>query len=172
MSDTDNSQTERRKISLEEDLKFRRPNGTFMPGHPSTGSPKGALSRKTILARKIAGSLGEERYRAAYSKLADLAERGDVAAIKLLMEHGWGKPRHTPEPMDTSLDLPPLTDSKSLVVAADIVIQAMVSGSLEPEHGKGLLEAIETARKALDTHTILERLDALERDRDQMDRLN
>ncbi len=74
--------------------------------------------------------------------------------------------------MDTGLDLPPLTDSKSLVAAADMVVQAMVSGTLDLEHGKGLLEAIETARKALDTNEILERMDALEKNRAQMDRLN
>ena len=159
---------------VKEDLAHRDEKGRWMKGHRvyGGGKVKGQIGWKAKLARKMAESLTPDQYASIYRKVAILASKGDVQAAKLIFERGAGKPGMTPEPMDANLELPPLTDSKSIVIAAGIVVDAMASGILDPDHASKLLDAIEVARKAVDTHEVLDRLERLERDHDQMDRMN
>ena len=114
-------------------------------------------------------SLTETQYFEVFAKMQRLGASGDVAAARVVIDHGAGKPNPTPpDPMEADLELPPLTDSKSILEAVGIVVDALASGVIDPEHATKLLDAIEGARKAVDTHSVIERIEALERDRDQL----
>ena len=73
------------------DEQERNTNGTWKAGHKSTGGRKSVLDedeKKRLMTKAIP----LKRRLAILDKLGAMAEKGNIAAIKLVLEYLYGKP--------------------------------------------------------------------------------
>jgi hypothetical protein len=123
-------------------------------GNPA-GRPRGARNRATILMQNLLA----DRAEAIGRKAVELAEEGDIAAIRLCMDRL--APARKDEPV--IVDLPPLdTAADSVAAAATIVAAVAAAGDLAPSQAADLAKVVDIYVRALETKGFEERLAKLE----------
>ena len=81
----------------------RDARGRFAPGNP--GGPGNPFARQVAALRQaFVRAVPPERIERIASKMADLADAGDVQAAKLVMAYAIGKPQPAPEPDKMDVD--------------------------------------------------------------------
>jgi hypothetical protein len=89
-------------------------------------------------------------------KLILLAEDGDLAAMKLLVDKGLP----TPKPQVMSIVLPA---TGTLASKGDRIIKAMMAGELAPDVGSQLLSALHVQAGTIDMTDVAQRLERIEK---------
>jgi len=110
-------------------------------GNPA-GRPRGSRNRTTILMQ----GLLTERAEAIGRKVIQLAEDGDIAALRLCMERLAPAPKG--EPVD--FELPLLEKPADSVAAAATIVAAVASGDLTPSEAGELAKVIDIYMRALE----------------------
>jgi Family of unknown function (DUF5681) len=122
-------------------------------GNPA-GRPRGARSRTTILMQNLL----TERAEAIGRKVIELAEQGDIAAIRLCLDRL--APVRKDEPV--AVELPPLEKPTDSVAAAATIVAAVAAGDLTPAEAADLAKVVDIYVRALDSKGFDERLTELE----------
>jgi hypothetical protein len=88
---------------------YRNPDGTFAPGNPGGGRPKGSVSLKRELLKQLseAGEDGKTIAERLVEKTIADALAGDSQSRKLAWEYIEGKPN---QPTDVNLNIVPIVD--------------------------------------------------------------
>jgi uncharacterized protein DUF5681 len=123
-------------------------------GNPS-GRPRGALNRATVLAQELLAA----RVEGIAAKLIDLAEGGDMRAIRVCMERLMPVIKHQP----IAVELPPIEKPADSVEAAASIAAAVAAGELTATEAAELAKVIDTYVGALATRGFDERLTKLEK---------
>jgi Family of unknown function (DUF5681) len=122
-------------------------------GNPS-GRPRGALNRATVLAQELLAA----RVESIAAKLIELAEGGDMRAIRVCMDRLVPAIKHQP----IAVELPPLEKPADSVEAAASIAAAVAAGELTATEAAELAKLIDVYVRALDGKGFDERLTKLE----------
>jgi Family of unknown function (DUF5681) len=122
-------------------------------GNPA-GRPRGALNRATVLAQELLAARVEN----IANKLIELAEGGDMRAIRVCMERLVPATRHQP----IAVELPPVERPADSVEAAAAIAAAVAAGELTATEAAKLAKVVEVYVRALDSKGFDERLGKLE----------
>ena len=122
-------------------------------GNPS-GRPRGALNRATVLAQELLSA----RVEGIAGKLIELAEGGDMRAIRVCMDRLAPVIKHQP----IAVELPPIEKPADSVEAAASIAAAVAAGELTATEAAELAKVIDVYVRALDGKGFDERLTKLE----------
>lgn len=140
----------------------RQPDGKFLPGHGvrSPGNPH--TQRICEYRNAIKAAVTEEDLHRVFTVLKRLALRGDIDAIRELLNRTLGKARVSESLTD--IDLPELASTKDAVMASNAILAAVRSGRLGTDDAAKLAALVELTRRTLETDQLAERLAVLERE--------
>ena len=124
-------------------------------GNPS-GRPRGALNRATVLAQELLAA----RVESIAGKLIELAEGGDMRAIRVCMERLVPVIKH----QSIAVELPPIEKPADSVEAAAAIAAAVAAGELTATEAAKLAKVVEVYVRALDSKGFDERLGKLEKE--------
>ena len=110
---------------------------------PNVGRPAGARNKKHRELEKYARSRSMELL----AKICDAAEKGDMAAAKIIMDRVWPRPRTAP----MSCDLPKTETPADVRGAMLDVLQRVSRGEITSDDGAALVSMM---RDVLDAHSI------------------
>jgi len=119
-----------------------------------TGRPRGALNRATVLAQ----TLLSERAESIAGKVIELAERGDMTALRVCMDRLVPVIKHQP----IAVELPPIEKPADSVDAAASIAAAVAAGELTATEAAELAKVVDVYVRALDSKGFDERLSKLE----------
>lgn len=122
-------------------------------GNPA-GRPRGALNRATVLAQELLSA----RVESIAGKLVELAERGDMRAIRVCMDRLVPVIKHQP----IAVELPPIEKAADSVEAAASIAAAVAAGELTATEAAQLAKVVDVYVGALATRGFDERLSKLE----------
>ena len=122
-------------------------------GNPA-GRPRGALNRATVLAQELLSA----RVESIAGKLIELAEGGDMRAIRVCMD------RLVPAIKDQpiAVELPPIEKPADSVEAVASIAAAVAAGDLTATEAAQLAKIVDVYVRALDSRGFNERLSKLE----------
>src|SRR5262245_1886149 len=123
-------------------------------GNPA-GRPRGIVNRATALAQ----TLLSERAEGIARKVIELAEAGDMAAIRVCMERLVPPIKHHP----VAVELPPLENAVDSVEAMASIAAAVAAGDLTAAEAAELAKVVNVYVGALASKAFEERLSALEK---------
>ena len=116
-------------------------------GNPA-GRPRGALNRATVLAQ----TLLSERAESIAGKVIELAERGDMTALRVCMDRLVPVIKHQP----IAVELPPIEKPADSVDAAASIAAAVAAAELA--------KVVDVYVRAVDSRGFDERLSTLEKE--------
>ena len=123
-------------------------------GNPS-GRPRGALNRATVLAQELLSA----RVESIAGKLIELAEGGDMRAIRVCMERLMPVIKHQP----IAVELPPIENAADSVEAVATIAAAVAAGELTATEAAELAKVVDAYVGALASREFEERLSKLEK---------
>jgi len=123
-------------------------------GNPA-GRPRGIVNRATALAQNLLS----ERAEGIARKVIELAEEGDMAAIRVCMERLVPPIKHQP----VAVELPPIEKPADSVEALASIAAAVAAGDLTAAEAAELAKVVDVYVRALDSKGFNERLSALEK---------
>ncbi|HEY1430219.1 MAG TPA: DUF5681 domain-containing protein [Stellaceae bacterium] len=124
-------------------------------GNPA-GRPRGALNRATVLAQ----TLLSERAESIAGKVIELAERGDMTALRVCMDRLVPVIKHQP----IAVELPPIEKPADSVDAAASIAAAVAAGELTATEAAELAKVVDVYVRAVDSRGFDERLSKLEKE--------
>jgi Family of unknown function (DUF5681) len=124
-------------------------------GNPA-GRPRGALNRATVLAQNLL-SEGAERIA---GKVIELAEQGDMTALRVCMDRLVPVIKHQP----IAVELPPIEKPADSVEAVASIAAAVAAGDLTATEAAELAKVVDVYVRALDSRGFNERLSKLEKE--------
>jgi hypothetical protein len=134
---------ENRKIQELKAMPFQKGQS----GNPA-GRPRGALNRATVLAQ----TLLSERAESIAGKVIELAERGDMTALRVCMDRLVPVIKHQP----IAVELPPIEKPADSVDAAASIAAAVAAAELA--------KVVDVYVRAVDSRGFDERLSKLEKE--------
>ena len=120
----------------------------------SSGRPRGSLNRATVLAQELLSA----RVESIAGKLIELAESGDMRAIRVCMERLMPVIKHQP----IAVELPPIEKAADSVEAVASIAAAVAAGELTATEAAELAKVVDVYVGALATRGFDERLTKLE----------
>jgi F0F1-type ATP synthase gamma subunit len=124
-------------------------------GNPA-GRPRGIVNRATALAQNLLSEHAEWIAR----KVIELAEAGDMTAIRVCMERLVPPIKHQP----VAVELPPIEKPADSVEAMASIAAAVAAGDLTAAEAAELAKVVDVYVRALDSKGFNERLSALEKE--------
>jgi len=124
-------------------------------GNPA-GRPRGSLNRATVLAQELLSA----RVESIAGKLIELAERGDMRAIRVCMDRLVPMVKHQP----IAVELPPIEKPADSVEAAASIAAAVAAGELTATEAAQLAKVVDVYVSALASKGFDERLSKLEKE--------
>jgi hypothetical protein len=131
----------------------------FEPGNP--GRPRGSKNKVTQVVEQLAEGQAEQLVQ----KVLDLAKRGDVACLRMVLDRVWPLRKGRP----VSVDMPPINTSQDLFPAIASIWTAICEGRLTPDEASALSIVVERSIQAIELHDITRRITALEEARARRD---
>jgi hypothetical protein len=142
---------------------LRKPRGRpFQPGN--SGRPPGSKNKTTQMAEQLAAGQAEQLVQ----KALELAQAGNVAALRMVLDRVW--PPRRGRPVDFAM--PPINASEDLFPAIASIWTAIREGRLTPEEATALLLLAERSMAIMSQQEVLKRIEALEQDRELRDATN
>ena len=132
------------------------PPKAWKPGESGNlaGKPIGARNKAT----RMVLALMEGGAETITKKVIELAEAGDLAAARLVIERLAPPVRERP----ITLDLPDTATAEGVSKAQQIVLEAVGNGDLLPGEGQVVAGILDARRKSLETEELERRIAALE----------
>jgi hypothetical protein len=138
-----------RKIQEKTAMRFQQGQS----GNPS-GRPRGALNRATVLAQELLSA----RVERIAGKLIELAEGGDMRAIRVCMDRLVPAIKGQP----IAVELPPIENAADSVEAVATIAAAVAAGELTATEAAELAKVVDSYVGALASREFEERLTKLE----------
>jgi len=126
-------------------------------GNPS-GRPRGARNRVTLAVESLLDGQAEQLTQTAIDK----ALAGDSTAMKICMDRIAPLRKGRPVP----LDIPEITDARSLADAGAVVGNALAAGELSSDEAAGVLSTLDAIKRLYETSELEQRIVALEESRE------
>ncbi len=123
-----------------------------------SGNPKGMATGSRHKATLILDQIGAEAGVSILQAVVHAAERGDMAAARIILDRAWPVRRGRP----VCLDLAAPCTAADLAEAGAVVVREMARGTLTPEEGASVTAVIEAQRRIIETTELERRLAALE----------
>jgi hypothetical protein len=140
----------------------RKPRGRpFKPGNP--GRPLGSKNRVTQTLEQLAEGQAEQLF----EKVRELAQAGDVACLRMLLDRLWPPRKGQP----VNVVMPPINTSQDVLRAIASIWTAIREGHLTPDEASALSIVIDRSIPAIELLDITKRIAALEA-RDKRDEKN
>jgi len=141
-----------------------KPRGRpFQPGNP--GRPVGSKNRTTQLLERLAEGEAEQIFQTVLEK----AKAGGDACLRMLMDRIWPPRKGQPVKLD---NMPPLKTPTDVLNAMLLLWSAIGAGHFTPDEASALSLVAERSMQVLIQQEILERIEALEKDRELRDAAN
>ena len=134
----------------------------FQPGNP--GRPPGSKNKTTRILEELAEGQAEQLVQ----KMLELALAGDVSCLRMALERLWSPRKGHP----VELDIPPLKTSTDVLNGIISLRNAIAEGRLTPDEASALSLVAERSMGVIGQHEILQRIEALEKDRELRDAAN
>jgi hypothetical protein len=134
----------------------------FKPGNP--GRPSGSKNKVTQIVEQLAEGQAEQLVQ----KVLELAQAGDVACLRMMLDRVWPPRKGQP----VNVVMPPINTSQDVFPAIASIWTAIREGRLTPEEASALSIVIDRSIQAIELHDITKRLVALEEARDKRDEKN
>jgi hypothetical protein len=130
--------------------------GKFQKGQSGNpfGRPKGVRNKAILLAEKLLENETDEICRQAI----ELAKKGNIQAIKIILDRILPPRKETP----ITIDLPVMKASTDILEAINQVTLAICCGKISPSEGETLSRIIERQAKAIEMNEFEQRLKTLE----------
>jgi len=120
-------------------------------GNPA-GKPKGALSRRTLLAKQLEAHMPD-----LLAKVVELAKKGDTQALKICIDRGLPAKKVIDELVDLGKPL-----DGTAAEQGRIVLQAVGDGRISPDQAASLMTSIAAQARVVEIDELERRLQALE----------
>ena len=131
----------------------------FQHGNP--GRPPGSKNKITQLVEKLAEDQAEQLVQ----KVLELAQAGDVACLRMLLDRLWPPRKGQP----VNVVMPPIKTSKDVFPAIASIWRAIREGRLTPDEASTLSIVIDRSIQAIEVHHIIKRLAVLEQEAGERD---
>jgi hypothetical protein len=143
--------------------KDRGPNGQLLPGHgvKSPGNPY--FNKLAEYRNLVATAVSAEDLVRVLDKLKRLALKGDMHAIRELLNRTMGKARPA-DPELAEVAIPEMASSADTVKAANAILAAVRSGKLSTDDAAKLGGLVDLARRSIETNELANRLTKLEQE--------
>ena len=130
-----------------------RPFQKGKSGNPN-GRPKGARNQATLAAE----SLLDGEIELVTRKAIELAKKGNMAAIRLVLERVLPPRRESP----VYFNVPQVGSLSDIPTAVSSVLQAVGEGELTPNEGKTITAMLEHLRRGMEAEELENRIEVLE----------
>jgi hypothetical protein len=138
----------------------RKPRGRpFKPGNP--GRPLGSKNRVTQTLEQLAEGQAEQLF----EKVRELAQAGDVACLRMMLDRIW--PPRKAQPVNVTL--PPINSSQDALAAIAAICTALREGGLTPDEITALSSVVGRSIQVIELQDLERRVAALEEARDKRD---
>jgi hypothetical protein len=134
----------------------------FKPGN--RGRPPGSKNKVT----QIVEQLVEGRAEHLSQKALQLAEAGNVACLRMMLDRIW--PARKGQPVNVVM--PPIDTSQDIFPAIASIWTAIREGRLTPDEASALSIVVDRSIQAIELHEIIRRIAALEEARGRRDEKN
>ena len=118
------------------------------------GRPCGAKNKATMLAQVLL----ERDIEAICNRVIDDAKKGNLQAIKLVLERIIPPKKDSP----ITLELPQIQTSSDILLCANIITDAVSKGELSPSEGEAFSRILDIHSKAIELNDIDKRLKVIE----------
>jgi hypothetical protein len=130
-----------------------KPRGRpFKPGNP--GRPPGSKNKTTRMAEQLVEGQAEQ----VVQKLLELAQAGNLAALRMVLDRVWPPRKGQP----VNVVMPPINTSEDVFPAIAAIWTAIREGGLTPEEASALSIVIDRSIQAIELYDITKRIAALE----------
>ena len=130
-----------------------KPRGRpFKPGNP--GRPPGSKNKATRMAEQLVEGQAEQLVQ----KVLDLAQAGNLAALRMVLDRVW--PARKGQPVN--VDMPPINTTADVLPAIASIWTAIRQGGLTPEEASALSIVMDRSIQAIELHDVTKRIAALE----------
>jgi hypothetical protein len=141
-------------------VPVRKPRGRpFKPGNP--GRPLGSKNRVTQTLEQLAEGQAEQ----IFQKVRELAQAGDVACLRMLLDRIW--PPRKAQPINVTM--PPINSSQDALDAITAIFKALGEGRLTPDEITALSSVVGRSIQVIELQDLERRIAALEEARDKRD---
>jgi hypothetical protein len=141
-------------------VPVRKPRGRpFKPGNP--GRPLGSKNRVTRTLEQLAEGQAEQ----IFQKVRELAQAGDVACLRMLLDRIW--PPRKAQPINVTM--PPINSSQDALDAITAIFKALGEGRLTPDEITALSSVVGRSIQVIELQDLERRIAALEEARDKRD---
>jgi hypothetical protein len=138
----------------------RKPRGRpFKPGNP--GRPLGSKNRVTQTLEQLAEGQAEQLF----EKVRELAQAGDVACLRMMLDRIW--PPRKAQPVNVTL--PPINSSQDALAAIAAICTALREGGLTPDEITALSSVVGRSIQVIELQDLERRVAALEEAREKRD---
>ena len=135
-----------------------KPRGRpFKPGNP--GRPPGSKNKITQMVEKLAEGQAEQLVQ----KVLELAQAGDVACLRMMLDRLWPPRKGQP----VNVVMPPINTSQDVFPAIVSIWTAIREGRLTPDEASALSIVIDRSIQGIELHDIAKRIAALEEAQDK-----
>ncbi len=144
-------------------VPVHKPRGRpFRPGNP--GRPPGARNRVTQTLEQLAEGQAEQLF----EKVRELAQAGDVACLRMMLDRIW--PPRKAQPVN--VPLPPINNSQDALAAIAAICTALGEGRLTPDEITALSSVVGRSIQVIELQDLGRRVAALEEAREKRDEEN
>jgi hypothetical protein len=141
-------------------VPMRKPRGRpFQPGNP--GRPLGSKNRVTQTLEQLAEGQAEQLF----EKARELAQAGDVACLRMMLDRIW--PPRKAQPVNVTL--PPINSSQDALAAIAAICTALREGGLTPDEITALSSVVGRSIQVIELQDLERRVAALEEAREKRD---
>jgi hypothetical protein len=141
-------------------VPIRKPRGRpFKPGNP--GRPLGSKNRVTQTLEELAEGQAEQLF----EKVRELAQAGDVACLRMMLDRLW--PPRKAQPVNVTL--PPINSSQDALAAIAAICTALREGGLTPDEITALSSVVGRSIQVIELQDLERRVAALEEAREKRD---
>jgi hypothetical protein len=138
----------------------RKPRGRpFKPGNP--GRPLGSKNRVTQTLEQLAEGQAEQLF----EKVRELAQAGDVACLRMMLDRIW--PPRKAQPVNVTL--PPINSSQDALAAIAAICTELREGGLTPDEITALSSVVGRSIQVIEVQDLERRVAALEEAREKRD---
>jgi hypothetical protein len=138
----------------------RKPRGRpFQPGNP--GRPLGSKNKVTQTLEQLAEGQAEQ----IFQKVWELAQAGDVACLRILLDRIWPPRRAQP----INVTMPRINSSQDALDAIAAICTALGEGRLTPDEILALSSVVGRSIQVIEHQDLERRIAALEEARDKRD---
>jgi hypothetical protein len=131
----------------------------FKSGNP--GRPPGSRNKVTQTLEQLAEGQAEQLF----EKVRELAQAGDVACLRMMLDRIW--PPRKAQPVNVTL--PPINSSQDALAAIAAICTALREGGLTPDEITALSSVVGRSIQVIELQDLERRVAALEEAREKRD---